>query len=77
MGNSRLIHKSPATAIERTAVAMQGLLRGHEDPFPPPKPGVRYVISKRTIAGTHGNERDAPKAAAAAHRIAAAMASRL
>jgi hypothetical protein len=33
---------------------------GHEDRFPPPELSACYGFSKQTIAGTHGNERDAP-----------------
>ena len=33
---------------------------GHEDPFPPPGLSGRYVIRQKTLAGTRGNEQDAP-----------------
>ena len=37
---------------------MSGL--GHEDSFPPPKPGVRYANRKRTLAGMSRDDEDAP-----------------
>ena len=33
---------------------------GHEERFLPPSLSARYEFRKETIAGTHGNERDAP-----------------
>jgi hypothetical protein len=36
---------------------------GQEDQFPPPGLSACYVIREKTFAGTHGNGRDAPKAA--------------
>jgi hypothetical protein len=40
------------------ATAMAAL--GHEDAFPPPRLSVRCGFSQATLAGTHGNGRDAP-----------------
>jgi hypothetical protein len=34
---------------------------GHQDAFLPPRLSSRYPFSKRTLAGTQGNGRDAPK----------------
>jgi hypothetical protein len=36
---------------------------GHFDQFPPTSPSVGRGFGQRTFAGTHGNGRDAPKAA--------------
>ena len=35
---------------------------GHEDEFAAPELSARYRFSQRTLAGTRGNGRDAPKA---------------
>jgi hypothetical protein len=38
----------------------QGLFKGHQDAFPPPRLSVRCRFSQGTVAGTRGNGRDAP-----------------
>jgi hypothetical protein len=37
--------------------------KGHEDPILPPELSASYVIRRETFAGTHGDGRDAPRAA--------------
>ena len=43
--------------------------QGQEDQFPPPRLSACYVIREKTFAGTHGNGRDATKAAIRAMAI--------
>jgi hypothetical protein len=42
--------------------------KGHGERFAPPTLSAGYEFSKETIAGTHGNEQDAPTADIAAGR---------
>jgi hypothetical protein len=42
---------------------------GQEEPFPPPRLSAGFGFSKKTLAGTRGNEQDAPKADAATPTI--------
>jgi hypothetical protein len=55
-----------------------GPLRGHEDPFAPPRLSARYVVRQETFAGTRGNGREAPKAdGARCHDLATYLRPRL
>ena len=48
---------------------------GHEDQFQPPRLSASSRFRKETIAGSHGNEQDAPKRAV--HRMSGTDGTRL
>jgi len=60
---SRLLLAEVTPRLSRSDFAPALAAEGHEDQFTPLGLIGRYRSAKATFAGTHGNGRDAPKAA--------------